>query len=555
MDQRNTVVLLPLLLLFHVLFIAAQNSNQDFTALSSLTEFWENKPPSWVGTDPCGGGWDGIGCTKSRVTAIQLLSMNLKGSLTGDIGRLTELRTLDLSYNKGLSGRIPAEIGNLRNLQTLSLVGCDFFGPIPDSLGALNQLTFLALNLNRLSGPIPRTFGNLSNVDWLDIADNQIEGPIPISDEQGPGLDMLLKTEHFHFGNNRLSGQVQPKLFSSNMILKHLLLDNNNLSGNIPDTIGLVKTLTVIRYNHNHMTGEVPSSIRNLTKLTELYLGYNKLNGSMPDLTGLNSLATVDLSNNSFNSPSIPSWASSLPYLTTLTLENTGLQGKIPASLFSQPNIETIIMRNNQLNGTLDVGNYTPNLGLVDLGTNKITDFAQESQQITFNVTLVGNPICLETGADSQRYCTNSQNSITYSTVPNNCIPPSCSSNMVSSPNCKCALPYTGALTSRALGFSNFRNISYFKDLEHGLLATFQSHNLPVDSVSLSNPLWNSSSGYFRLNLNVFPSQSQRFNRTGVVSISFVLSNQIYKAPAFFTPYYFSSSSSYDFSAGDLMST
>ncbi|KAI9096292.1 hypothetical protein K1719_026011 [Acacia pycnantha] len=532
MDQRNTVILLLLLLLFQFLFIAAHNSNQDFRALSSLTEVWENKPPSWVGTDPCGGGgWEGIGCTKSRVTSITLSSMNLKGSLTEAIGRLTELSTLDLSYNKGMSGRIPAEIGNLRNLQTLSLVGCDFFGAIPDLLGALNQLTFLALNGNRLSGPIPRTFGNLSNVNWLDISDNQLEGRIPISDEQGPGLDMLLKTEHFHFENNLLSGQVQPKLFSSNMILKHLLLDNNSLSGSIPDTIGLVKTLEVICYDHNHMTGEVPSSIGNLKKLTKLYLGYNKLNGSMPNLSGLNSLVTVDLSNNSFNSSSIPSWASSLPYLTTLLLENTGLQGKIPTSLFSQPNLETVIMRNNQLIGTLDVGNYTPNLGLVDLGTNKITDFAQQSQKITFNVTLVGNPICLETGADSQSYCTNSQNSITYSTVPNNCTPHSCRSNKVSSPNCKCAFPHTGVLIAIAPGFSNFGNISYFKNLEHRLLATFQSLDLPVDSVSLSNPFWNPSFGYFTLYLKFFPSQSDRFNSTVVASISFLLSNQKYEAP------------------------
>ncbi|KAK4259715.1 hypothetical protein QN277_006019 [Acacia crassicarpa] len=538
-------MILLLLLLFQFLFIAAHDSNQDFTALSSLTESWGNKPPNWVGTDPCGGGWDGIGCTKSRVTTIQLPSMNLTGRLTDDIGGLTELGTLDLSYNKGMSGRIPPEIGNLRKLRTLSLVGCGFFGPIPDSLGALNQLTFLALNLNRLSGPIPRTFGNLSNVDWLDISDNQIEGPIPISDEQGPGLDMLLKTQHFHFGNNHLSGQVQPKLFNSNMILKHLLLDNNNLSGKIPDTIGLVKTLEVIRYNHNYMSGEVPSSIGNLTNLTDLYLGNNKLNGSMPDLTRLNSLATVDLSNNSFNSSSIPSWASSLPYLTTLTLENTGLQGKIPTSLFSQPNIETVIMRNNQLNGTLDVSNYKPNLALVDLGANKITDFAQKGQKITF-VILVGNPICLETGADSKSYCTNSQNSITYSTGPNNCIPPSCRSNKVSH---KCVFPYTGILTSKAPEFSNFGNESYFSELENSLLATFQNLHLPVDLVFLSNPFWDTFSGYLSLDLKVFPSQIDSFNRTGVVSISSVLSNQIYKAPGFFTPYIFNGSSSYDFSA------
>ncbi|XP_054776319.1 leucine-rich repeat receptor protein kinase HPCA1-like isoform X2 [Prosopis cineraria] len=531
MGKRSIVILL-LLLIFQVLLVAAQNvpaSNQDFTALLSLTEFWENKPPSWVGTDPCAASWEGIECTNSRVTSIKLLSMNIKGSLTADIGTLSEL-------------------------ETLSLVGCDFSGPIPESTGALNQLTFLALNLNRFSGNIPRSFGNLSNVNWLDIADNQIEGPIPISDEEGPGLDMLHKAEHFHFGNNRLSGHVQDKLFSSNMILKHLLLDNNKLNGSIPDTMGSVKTLMVIRYDHNQMSGEVPS-ISDLTKLTDLNLGNNKLTGSLPDLTGLNDLASVDLSNNSFNSSGIPSWASNLPYLTTLSLEDTGLQGEIPNSLFKQSSIEAVKMKNNQLNGTLDVGNSSPNLELIDLENNMITDFAQENQQINFDIILAGNSICLETGADSKKYCSKSQSTSTYSTQPNSCTALPCSSNMVSSPKCICAIPYTGVLTSRAVGFSNIRNTSYFKDLENGLLSTFQSLYLPVDSVSLSNPVTDTATSYFSLDLQVFPSQSDRFNRTGVSSVSFVLANQIYKPPEFFSPYYFSSNDSYEFYAEEPSSS
>ncbi|XP_028785400.1 probable leucine-rich repeat receptor-like protein kinase At5g49770, partial [Neltuma alba] len=517
MDQRNSVLLL-LLLLFQVLFVATQNSNRDFTALSSLTEFWENKPPSWVGTDPC-GGWEGIECNNSRVASIKLLSMNLKGRLTEAIGRLTELTTLDLSYNKGMGGRIPAEIGNLSKLQILSLVGCDFSGPIPESLGDLKRLTFLALNLNRLSGNIPRTLGNLSNVNWLDIADNQIEGPIPISDEEGPGLDMLLKAEHFHFGNNRLSGEVQAKLLSSKMILKHLLLDNNHLVGSIPDTTGLIKTLTVVRYDHNQMTGEVPSSIKNLTKLTDLNLGNNKLNGSMPDLTGLDALASVDLSNNSFNPSNIPSWASSLPYLTTLLLESTGLQGEIPDSLFSQSNLETVILRNNKLNGTLDVGNSLPNLNLIDLQDNRIGDFEQKSGGTSFNVVLVGNPIFLKqellrkvTAKARKLYHNIQHQKITVYLL--------FGFKHGFQPKLQCAFPYRGVLTSRAPGFSNFRNTSYFKDLEHGLLTTFQSHDLPVDSVSLTNAFQNSVTSYFSLDVEVFPSQIDRFNRTGVLSIS-----------------------------------
>ncbi|KAF7840304.1 putative leucine-rich repeat receptor-like protein kinase [Senna tora] len=553
MDPENKVFLL-LLLLFHVLLVAAQTSTQDFTALSSLSEFWENKPPSWVGADPCGSGWEGIHCTNSRVTSIILSSMNIGGRLSGDIQSLSELVTLELSYNKDMTGTIPDEIGNLTKLQTLILVGCGFSGSIPDSIGSLKQLSFLALNLNQFTGNIPRTLGNLSSIDWLDLADNQIEGTIPVSDDQGPGLDMLLTAQHFHLGNNKLIGEIPAQLFSSNMKLKHLLLDNNQLNGSIPGTLGVVTSLEVVRLDRNQISGEVPSNISDLINLSELYLSNNKLTGSLPDLTGLNDLTYVDLSNNTFNSAGIPSWASSLPLLTTLKLENTGVEGQIPVSIFNQSNIESVEMRNNQLNGTLDIGNdYSSHLDLIDLENNKITDFDQKNSNIDITVKLEGNNICLETGATSESYCQDSESTVSYSTPANSCTPLVCSSDQVSSPNCKCAFPYTGVLSSRALGFSNLGNTTYYTLIEQSLMTTFQSQNLPVDSVSLSNPFRNSTTDYFQLDLSIFPSQNDRFNRTGVSSIAFVLSNQIYVPPEFFTPYFFNGNN-YENYAGESSS-
>ena len=41
------------------------------TALTGLTENWENKPPSWVGTDPC-SNWEGIRCSNSRVISMSV---------------------------------------------------------------------------------------------------------------------------------------------------------------------------------------------------------------------------------------------------------------------------------------------------------------------------------------------------------------------------------------------------------------------------------------------------------------------------------------------------
>ncbi|CAL0309305.1 unnamed protein product [Lupinus luteus] len=440
------------------------------SGLQSLTQSWTNKPPNWVGKDPCGSNWDGIHCTNSRITQLKLPSLNLVGHLSSAIQSLSELDTVDLSYNTGLTGTIPKEIGNLKNLKSLALVGCGFFGPIPDSIGSLKQLTFLALNSNQFNGSIPRNIGNLSNVIWLDLSDNQLEGSIPVSDDQGqPGLDLLLKAQHFHLGDNKLSGQIPPKLFNSSMILEHVLFSHNQLVGTIPRTLNLVTTVEI-----------------------------------------------VDMSNNSFtSSDNIPSWVTSLEYLTT------------------------VILGDNQLSGTFNISNgYSNSLQLINLQNNAITDYKPGNQKINFDVILTGNPICLENGVSQQSYCQVPKVIPSYSTPPNNCSPQKCTNSQISSPNCKCAYPYTGSLISRALSISNF-NTSDYKDIEKSLMDSFRAQNLPVDSVSLSDPMKNSSNDNFQFTLSIFPSQTDRFNRTGVSQIAFVLSNQIYKSPEFFFPYLF----------------
>ncbi|XP_028126329.1 probable leucine-rich repeat receptor-like protein kinase At5g49770 isoform X1 [Camellia sinensis] len=251
-----------------------------------------------------------------------LAGMDLTGSLSSDILSLSELQYLDLSNNKGLTGTLPSLIGNLNQLTTLILIGCSFFGPIPDSIGSLQQLVFFivcrALNANNFSGPIPPSIGNLSNLSWLDLTENQLNGTIPVSSGSTTGLDMLVKARHFHLGMNQLFGSIPSQLFHSNMNLIHAIFDNNKLTGSIPDTLGYVQTLEVIRFNWNSLNGPVPSNLNNLTSVSELYLANNNLNGPSPNLTGMNFLNSLDMSNNSFNSSTVPPWLTSLEALTTL---------------------------------------------------------------------------------------------------------------------------------------------------------------------------------------------------------------------------------------------
>ncbi|XP_065634925.1 leucine-rich repeat receptor protein kinase HPCA1 isoform X4 [Quercus suber] len=513
MVQRSQLFLLLVFIIFSA--IAAETENQDYVALLSLKSIWQNTPPSWVGPDPCGKGWEGIGCTNSRVTSIMLSSIGLTGSLSGDFVMLSELQTLDLSYNKGLTGPIPRSIGNLKKLLNLILVGCSFSGPIPDTIGSLKQLLYLSLNSNHFSGQIPPSIGNLSSLLWLDLTDNQLNGPIPISDGITPGLDMLLNA-------------------------RHLLLDGNQLTGSIPSTLGLVQTLEVLRIDRNALSGPVPSNFNNLSNLNQMFLSNNKLTGPLPNLTGMIFLSYVrDISNNTFDGSDAPPWLPTLQSLTTLIMESTQLQGQFPVALFSLPLLQTVVLKKNQLNGSLVIGtSHSNQLKLIDLQFNSISDL-EGKEAYNGTLKLEDNPICGVKG-NLNSYCTVSLSNASYSTQKVDCEPVPCSSDQISSPYCRCAYPYTGSLFFEALSFSDLGNNTYYIILEESLMRSFHSHQLPVDSISLtlSNPI-KASSEYLEVKLKVFPYGQVCFNLTGIYSIGFMLSNQTFKPPPPFGPFYF----------------
>ncbi|CAK9177716.1 unnamed protein product, partial [Ilex paraguariensis] len=63
--------------------------------LRTLKDQWQNTPPSRGKTDDaCGTPWEGVTCENSTVTGLVLSTMGLVSELTGDIGGLTELKSL-----------------------------------------------------------------------------------------------------------------------------------------------------------------------------------------------------------------------------------------------------------------------------------------------------------------------------------------------------------------------------------------------------------------------------------------------------------------------------
>ena len=71
-------------------------------------------------------------------------------------------------------------------------------------------------------------------------------------------------------------------------------LSESGLTGSIPSSIGNLTNLTQLYLINNQLTGEIPPEIGQLTNLTRLYLKYNQLTGEIPsEIWGLTNLTAL----------------------------------------------------------------------------------------------------------------------------------------------------------------------------------------------------------------------------------------------------------------------
>ncbi|EEF37348.1 serine/threonine-protein kinase bri1, putative [Ricinus communis] len=284
-------------------------------------------------------------CNLGSIQVLDLSNNGFSGLIPKCLGIMMNwLVILDLR-NNNFSGKIPEVFGNSGSLVYLNLHGNNFEGPLPPSLGNCSGLRILDFGNNNIRDTFPHWLEALPNLEILILRSNSFHGEVgdPSVDHPFPSLQILdLSHNHFtgfvpiklmqnlksvvyvdkdanlpeYVGDKLFVGRYQYFLVDAPLIsliikgwgveLRKILTiltvvdcSSNEFRGEIPEEIGMLKSLVVLNFSHNSLTGRIPLSFANLTNMESLDLSSNKLVGEIPSqLTLLSFLAVLNLTFN-----------------------------------------------------------------------------------------------------------------------------------------------------------------------------------------------------------------------------------------------------------------
>ncbi|GJV05274.1 leucine-rich repeat protein [Tanacetum coccineum] len=343
--------------------------------------------------------WSGITCGKrhQRVTALQLNSSGLEGSLSPHVGNMSFLRMLHLG-NNSFHGTIPHELGRLSRLRGLYLYDNKFNGVIPTNLSGCSNLEVLWLNRNKLVGSIPKEMSLLSKLAVLVIQDNKLTGGIlpflgnitsmEAFSARGNPLGGLIPDTLGHWksltgfgvGGCNLYGSIPHSIFNLSLLV-NLSLAGNHLTGSLPSEIGnQLPDLELLQLWDNELTGVLPPSISNCSKLQTLEMSDNNFSGKLTiDFSKLRDISSIRLRNNNFHGRGEADdmrFIGSLrncTRLVRLNLRDCNLIGVLPISIGNlSDQLTYLILEENQLFGSLpsSIGSLV-GLSSLRLGSNR----------------------------------------------------------------------------------------------------------------------------------------------------------------------------------------
>ncbi|KAF5733319.1 putative Leucine-rich repeat receptor protein kinase EXS precursor [Tripterygium wilfordii] len=342
------LIMVPVFLLLFGFYTLSHACNQlDHDSLFSLSLNVSASPAlNWSSSTDC-CLWEGVHCDRNnRVSTLRLPSRGIRGAIPITFADLEHLTHLNLSHNH-LSGPLPQ----------------GFFS-------SLHQLETLDLSYNNLSGVL-QPFLRSSHIKSIDVSSNYFEGVIPSSFFQI--AENLIR---FNASNNTFSGPIPTSMCNnSSRSIRILDFSYNDISGQIPPTLGKCSKLQVLRVGFNSLSGPIPNDIYSAVELMQLSLPVNYISGSIGEaIINLVNLRTLELYSNQL-SGLIPKDVGKLSKLEHFLLHINNFSGSLPASLMNCTNLIVLNLRVNQLGGDLTTFDFSTltNLQTIDLGNNKFS--------------------------------------------------------------------------------------------------------------------------------------------------------------------------------------
>ncbi|KAM5553920.1 receptor kinase-like protein Xa21 [Rosa sericea] len=406
MENPRTLIPFGLVVLLHYSFFLhpATTSSSNFTDQSALLAI-----QSKLTFDPTetvlGGNWStktsfcdwiGVSCSKrrQRVTALDLSSMGLEGTIAPHVGNLSflvilvlqsnsfsgivpneirhlhRLRVLVLEANR-LEGHIPPTLYHCQKLEIIALAENNLTGRIPEELGFLPKLQKLYLGLNNLAaGEIPASLGNVSTLQELSVAKSGLTGSLPAST-----LLNLSSLVVISLYINNISGVLPEDLCHYWPNIQHIDLSGNKLGGQLSSRFDQCSNIQELSLSYNRFVGTIPKVLASLQHLEVLYLGGNGLTGTVPPVLGnLSNLQKFAVQHNNIRG-SIPRELGLLSNLLFLSLAINSLTGAIPLEIFNITSLQTLSVHSNSLSGAIPSysGVVFPNLESLYFDNKKIT--------------------------------------------------------------------------------------------------------------------------------------------------------------------------------------
>uniref|UniRef100_M4CMT7 Leucine-rich repeat-containing N-terminal plant-type domain-containing protein n=2 Tax=Brassica campestris TaxID=3711 RepID=M4CMT7_BRACM len=252
---------------------------------------------------------------QTSLIVVNLRKNNLEGSLPDMCYDSALLRTLDVGFNQ-LSGKLPRSLLNCTSLKFLSVDNNKIKDTFPFWLKALPYLQALTLRSNRFYGPLSPSGQGLfafPELRILEVSYNNFTGSLPPNYFVNWKASSLQMNEDgdLYMGDNSIPDynyedtiDLQYKgLFmeQGKVLTSYATIDfsGNRLEGQIPESIGLLKTLIALNLSNNAFTGHIPLSLSNVSELESLDLSGNQLSGTIPKgLERLSYLAYISVARN-----------------------------------------------------------------------------------------------------------------------------------------------------------------------------------------------------------------------------------------------------------------